>query len=117
MPIRPVTDVLLRAKNGTLIPEASEKMSELVKRVDQTGKPGTLTIKLSVRKGPAGSLAIEATSDLKLPKEEKIETLMFPTPEGNLLTEDPRQGNLELRQVGGAGELTMVASVAPAAAG
>lgn len=112
MAIRPITDVMQRARNGTLTPDASEKLAELVKRVDQSGKPGSLTITISLRKGPAGSIAVEGDVKLKLPKEEKVETLMFPTPEGNLLTEDPAQGKLDLKQV--TSNNTELAVVAPA---
>lgn len=97
--IRPITDTLRHLEAGCLVDEASEKLSELVKAVDQTGKAGSITIKLSLRKATAGALAVTGAVTLKKPAEQPVEALLFATPEGNLLTEDPRQNKLDLKPV------------------
>lgn len=84
---------------GLLADDANEQLQELVKACDTTGKPGTMTITISVRKATAGALAVKGKVTAKLPKEPDIEALLFPTPEGNLLTEDPRQRKLDIRPV------------------
>lgn len=97
--IRPITDTLRHIGAGVLMDEASEKLATLVNRVSETGKPGKLTITIDLRKATAGALAVGGKVDLKAPAEPKVEALMFPTPEGNLLTEDPSQTKLDLRPV------------------
>jgi len=84
---------------GLLAEDANEHLQDLVKAVDSTGKGGTLTITLSVRKATAGALAVKGKVTAKLPAEPDLEALLFPTPEGNLLTEDPRQQKLDIRPI------------------
>ena len=96
---KPITETLRHLGAGCLMDDAAEQLAALVLGVDQTGKPGTLTIKLSLRKATAGALAVTGDVTVKMPATPKIESLMFPTPEGNLLTEDPRQKKLDLKPV------------------
>lgn len=97
--IRPITDVLRHLGAGCLMDEASESMAELVNAVSSTGKPGKITLTISLRKATAGALAITGDVKVKKPAEQPIESLMFATPEGNLLTEDPSQHKLDLKPV------------------
>lgn len=97
--LRPITDTLRHIGAGCLMDEASEKMATLVHAVSASGKPGKLTITIELRKATAGALAVAGKVAIKTPAEPKIEALMFPTPEGNLLTEDPSQTKLDLRPV------------------
>jgi hypothetical protein len=97
--IRPITDVLRHLEAGCLIDEASEKLAELVKAVDASGKAGSITIKIALRKATAGALAVTGKVDLKKPAEPVVESLLFATPEGNLLAEDPKQTKLDLKPV------------------
>lgn len=110
---KPITDTLRHLGAGCLMDDAAEAMAGLVLAVDSTGKAGTLTIKISLRKATAGALAVTGTVTAKKPAAPPMESLMFPTPEGNLLTEDPRQQKLELKSVGAApaaGDLKTVAA-------
>jgi hypothetical protein len=95
----PITDTLRHVRAGLLIDEASEKLAELVNAIESTGKPGTLTITLKLRKATAGALAVTGTAAIKKPAEPPIECLLFATPEGNLLTEDPNQKSLDLTPI------------------
>lgn len=97
--IRPITDMLRHLGAGVVLDDASEQLADLVKRVDETGKPGSLTLKINLRRATAGALAVTSDITVKKPPEPKIETLLFPTVEGNLLTQDPRQKTLELKTV------------------
>jgi len=94
-----ILQTISRLHAGLLVDDANERLQELVKAVDTTGKAGTLTITLSVRKATQGALAIKGKVAAKLPAEPDLEALMFPTPEGNLLTEDPRQQKLDIRPI------------------
>lgn len=82
-----------------LLDVAGEKLSALVKAVSETGKAGTLTLKIDVKPSTAGAQAVRGDINLKLPKTNPAESLLFPTPEGNLLEDDPRQTKLELKKV------------------
>lgn len=44
--MKPITDTMrhLYVANNSLLDEAAEKMADLVKAVDATGKPGSITI-------------------------------------------------------------------------
>jgi hypothetical protein len=97
---RPILETLRHLEGGTFLDASAEKLAEIVKTVDATGKPGKLTLEITVRKASSTALAVEGKAIAKLPKEKPVEALLFPTPEGNLLTEDPRQARLPLAPVG-----------------
>lgn len=99
--MKPITDTMrhLYVANNSLLDEAAEKMADLVKAVDATGKPGSITITVKLRKATAGSLAVTSNVTVKRPAEPAVETLLFPTVEGALLTEDPNQRKLDLKPV------------------
>jgi hypothetical protein len=99
MSIRPLTDTLRYLQGGTFLDEASEQLAELVSAVDATGKGGKITLEISVKKMSKGACGVVGKIRLSKPLEAPDATLMFPTPEGNLLTEDPRQQKLELKNV------------------
>jgi hypothetical protein len=93
---RPILETLHHLEGGCFLNDAADSLAEIVKQVDVTGKPGKLTLTITVRKAMASALAIKGKIAVTLPPEVPVEALMFPTPEGNLLTEDPRQGKLPL---------------------
>ena len=82
-----------------LIDRAAETLADVVKAVGETGKAGKVTITIDVRKATAGALAVKGSVTAKVPKGQAVEALLWPTPEGNLLTEDPAQAKLDLRPV------------------
>ena len=89
-------------ETGDLIPVldyAGQKFSSLVKAVADTGKAGSITLKVTVRPSTAGAMAVKPEVRVTMPKGLPAEALLWPTPDGNLLAEDPRQEKLELRQV------------------
>lgn len=94
--IRPITDTLRRVGKGLFMDEASEQLAELVKSVDATGRAGTLTLTIAVKKAShSGAMVVGAKTKLTKPKEPDHEALFFGTPNGNLLSEDPRQENIQ----------------------
>lgn len=103
MGTRPITDTLRHIGGGVFIDTASDKMAELVSAVDSTGKPGSLDLKIKLRKATrGGAMHITGTVKLNKPAEDPMEAMLFATPEGNLIAEDPRQQNLELKSVAAA---------------
>ncbi|OGS99807.1 MAG: hypothetical protein A3K04_02365 [Gallionellales bacterium RBG_16_56_9] len=103
MTARPITDTLRHIGSGTFIDQVSDKMVELVNAVAESGKSGELTLKISVKKATRGG-AMHITGRVKLtkPAEEPLEALLFATPDGNLVADDPNQKSLELKSVAAA---------------
>lgn len=97
---RPIVDSLRHIGGGVFIDLAGDKMAELVAAVDSSGKAGKLTLEIKVKKATRGG-AMHITGNIKLtkPADEPMEAMLFATPEGNLLAEDPRQSKLDLKTV------------------
>jgi hypothetical protein len=97
-----IKDVRIENDDGDLIPvldEAGQQFSDLINAVVSHNKAGTLTLKISVKPSTAGALAVKAEVKTSKPKGLPPESLLWATPDGNLIAEDPRQTRLELRPV------------------
>lgn len=95
-------DVRIENEAGDLIPlldHAGEQFADLIKAVVANAKAGTLTLKVDVKPSTAGALAVKAAVAIKKPKGLPPESLLWPTPDGNLLSEDPRQAKFDLKPV------------------
>ena len=100
---RPITDTLRHLGGGVFIDTASDKMAELVAAVDASGKTGKLTLEVKVKKATrGGAMHITGTMRLTKPADEPMEAMLFATPEGNLVVDDPRQKKLDLKSVASA---------------
>ena len=87
---------------GDLIPVmdyAGQKLSELVSAIETHNKAGVLTMKISIKPSTAGALAVKAEVAIKKPVGAPPEALLWATPEGNLVADDPRQQKLNLKAV------------------
>lgn len=96
---KPIHETLKHLAGGTFLIEAGDKLAELVAAVDATGKGGTITMKISIKKSTKSAMQVIGNITMSKPQEAPDATLMFPTPEGNLLLNDPRQQSLELKTV------------------
>lgn len=97
-----IRSVRIENADGDLIPvldEAGQQFSDLINAVVSHNKAGTLTMKISVKPSTAGALAVKAEVKTTKPKGLPPESLLWPTPEGNLIDEDPRQTKLNLSPV------------------
>jgi hypothetical protein len=105
MSARPITDTLRHIGGGVFIDIASDKLAELVAAVDSSGKSGRIDLTISVKKATRGG-AMHITGKVKLtkPADEPMEAMLFATPEGNLVADDPHQQKLELKSVASATE-------------
>ena len=100
MAYRLFSDTLNTLRFGTLNEELGRELADLTVRCENAGATGTLTLKLTLKPGKAGQIEVVDDIAIKAPKEEKGTTILFSTPEGNLIREDPRQQQLEgLRSV------------------
>jgi len=94
--------VRIETEDGDLIPimdAAGAKFSELINAVTAHEKAGTLTLKIAVKPSTAGALAVKADVSITKPKGLPPEALLWATPDGNLIAEDPRQNKLDLKPV------------------
>jgi len=96
-----LTHVRVETESGDLLPVmdlAGAKFAELIAAVTATNKVGILTLKIDVRPSTAGALAVKADVSIRKPKGLPAESLLWATPDGNLIAEDPRQKKLELQE-------------------
>lgn len=98
---RPFMDFLREHRNGLTHDELSDALQELVAAVAESGKAGTLTLKISVKPAGRDSGALEVGADVKVapPKSSPGVAIFFATPENNLQRQDPRQTSMELREI------------------
>lgn len=94
--------VRVETEDGELLPImdlAGLKFSELINAITAHNKAGKLRLSIDIKPSTAGTLAVKAEVSITKPKGMPAESLLWPTPEGNLLAEDPRQMKLEMKPV------------------
>lgn len=98
--MRLITDILREIRKGRPVEEATAALADVVKAVDDTGKPGSVTIVLTVKPakhgGPEKTLIAEVKS--KKPIADIAPAVFFSDDEGDLFRVDPRQEEMELRE-------------------
>lgn len=92
-------EVVSVLRGGKAQEEASEKLNELQRACQDTGKKGSISFTLTVDpdKGDNGQYFLSDDIKLKKPELPKGRTLMFGTPEGNLQRTNPNQHEFEFR--------------------
>jgi len=102
VPIRPFADFLREQAKGTTHDELSAGLHDLVQRVRDTGKKGSVTLVVSVElmKGSDKAVLVSPPIKLKLPEHDRDTSLFFADRDGNLVRNDPDQLAFEsLREV------------------
>ena len=92
--VRPFADFLREQAKGATHEGLSEGLRDLVARVMDTGKGGSISLKITVEpmKGSKGSaLVVTDEIKLRLPEHDRQSSLFFSDREGNLVREDPNQ--------------------------
>lgn len=95
---KPITDTLRMLQGGAFNVECGERLAEMVKGVDETGKAGRLTMTIDIKK-VGGAVQVLARVTDKTPEESPDADMFWPTVEGNLSVNNPAQRELELREV------------------
>lgn len=92
---RTFADTINVLRYGSLARELDESLRDLVHECCEHGKGGSITLTLALN--PKKGAAFEITDDIKVkkPKPNKGVSLMFPTPDGMLSRNDPRQREIE----------------------
>jgi len=98
---RPFFDVARDIRRGAFIDEMADAIQQVVASVEETGKAGKVLVEISVAPASKGQGAVKVADKitLKLPALPAGETIMFVTPDNNLVANDPRQSSLELKTV------------------
>lgn len=100
-PISPFEQTFRAAHRGAALIEADHELTELLKAVRATGRPGELTLTLKIKPlsgAESEALNVVATVKAKSPKADRPASIFFCTPDFRLTRHDPRQ--LELPPVG-----------------
>jgi hypothetical protein len=94
--MRPITDVMRDIRKGRAVEQATRLLAEVVRAVDETGKPGSLTITLTVKpeKGGGSQKTIIAAVKAKKPEGDIPEAVFFSDPDGDLHRTDPQQSEM-----------------------
>lgn len=97
---KPITDTLRMLRRGAFVIEATDVLANTVKQVEETGKPGKVTITLDLRKA-GGAIAIVAKVTDKTPEMAPDSDLLWACPDGDLTYQNPNQQSLDLQPVSG----------------
>jgi hypothetical protein len=93
---------LQELRDGRAHTELSAQLVELLAKVKETGKGGTLTLKLKIKPGGRGAdvdkVTISDAITVDLPKPERGEDFFWLTEDNALSRNHPRQQSLELRE-------------------
>lgn len=94
-------DQIKHVRKGGLLEDCGDELRKVVKSVNDTGKAAKLVIEITVKPASKGQGAyiVSDKVEAKLPKLPSGETIMFGTPEDNLVANNPSQGDLPLREV------------------
>lgn len=94
--MRPITDVLREMRKGRIVEDATEALTELVKAVDATNKPGALTLKLTVKPSKDGGWekTLSAAISTSVPRPDLPDAVFFSNADGQLVRDDPDQREL-----------------------
>lgn len=91
--MRLITDILRDIRRGRAVDQATRLLAEVVRAVDETNKPGSVTITLTVKpeKGGGSQKVILAQVKAKKPEGDIPEAVFFSDAEGDLHRTDPAQ--------------------------
>lgn len=81
---------------GKLFNEAQESLASVVAAVVSTGKKGKITISLSIQPGADETVVVSSDVTSKVPKPSKSGSTYYPSEDGTLTREDPRQPEFEV---------------------
>ncbi|QXT62739.1 hypothetical protein [Tessaracoccus palaemonis] len=90
-PVRPFPEVLREIGDGHLAQDLSEKLFDLLHKVQATGRQGALTLTLTVSSKGAGRVDVVDSVKVKAPEFDRPKTAFFIDKQGNASRRDPNQ--------------------------
>jgi hypothetical protein len=97
---KPITDTLRMLRRGAFVIEATDVLANTIRQVEETGKPGKVTITLDLKKA-GGAIAVVAKVTDKTPEMAPDSDLLWATVDGDLTYQNPNQQSLDLEPVAG----------------
>jgi hypothetical protein len=95
--VEPFANILVTLQKGDTHTELGQALHELVARVNETGKKGTVTLTLTVVQSKEwGRIQIEDKVTVKLPERDRYASIYFVDESGNLTRKDPHQMELPI---------------------
>lgn len=94
--------VLQDLRDGRVHAELTHQLSELIDRVQETGKAGELTLKLKIKpatRGHVDKIMFADSVTTTLPKPDRGEDVFWLGEDNELSRNHPKQSSLELREV------------------
>lgn len=94
-------DFIREHRAGATHEELTEALKLLTAAVAEERKGGSLTLKISIKPLAKGD-GLEVSADVKCAPPTPVPgvSIFYPTPEGDLVRQDPRQTSMELREIG-----------------
>lgn len=89
--IRPFKDILLELGEGSTHNELSDAFWDLLQRVQDTGKAGTLTLQIAIAPNGTGRIDVKDEVKVKLPEFNRPQTAFYVDRHGNASRRDPNQ--------------------------
>lgn len=88
---------LQRHRGGKALEDASDRLAEVVAAVMESGKPGAVTLTLTVKQASRGQSAVTLTDKItaKVPVAVEPDSFWFATQDGALSKDDPRQAEMQ----------------------
>lgn len=96
---RSFADILPELEGGDALNDFSESIERLTERVRETGKPGAVSLKITVAPNGDNSVELSVALAEKLPEGKRPKNIFFVDENNGLRREDPRQSRFELRPV------------------
>lgn len=103
--MKPFNILLAELNDGSTHAALSGDLEELIKTVQNTGRAGSLTLKIKIapaaqsQMGNVDKITITADRKLELPKPVQPTDFFWLTEDGETSRNHPRQASLELREV------------------
>ncbi len=88
---RPFDQVLRELGEGATLSELSEAFYDVIQRVQETSKAGSVTLHLAIQFDGQGRLVVKDEVKQKLPEFSRPETRFFVDKQGNASRRDPNQ--------------------------
>jgi len=95
-----IIGLLQQHRNGATQDEIADALRDLVAAISDENKAGKLTITIAIRPmGKGDGLDVAVDCKASPPKQTPGSAIFFASPDNNLVRNDPRQANLELRDI------------------
>lgn len=91
-----ILEVLAAHRKGAFLPDAEEAFREVAQKCLATGKPGKVTLTFKFKQSDEGAVLIQDEINKTVPEKLKHGSTFFVGEDGELLKDDPKQGNLNL---------------------